>query len=411
MRLVKPTVSRHGIFQCDICKTEVEKRLDSGHNAATCGSKECQDSVKMAKNKEKYANSFMDIVEDIGMVKNKGHIVKYQCPHCDNQPILQISKGYKQQTCGAAECKFKASTDHSVDKETRMSGMEHLKQLKSVWNGMQKRCYNKKDKNYKYYGAKGIEIEWSCFDDFKEDMFTDYRQFRTEWMENGAELRLSPEIDREDSARSYCKDNCRWISKSENATRKNDEYNPVYQLDGATRDIIKLWDSARDAARIVSKIEYVDKIKNVCNGLRNEHQGFVWRWKDEYDSALAQTDTGHPMYNKWFKEIVQDCSQAWKSFSVFSESIRTTGAQLIKVNRNEPWSESNFRWESADYVRKDMGAKKVEKIDKSNNEVINVYNTIKEAVEDTDNAGQANISACCAGRRKTHAGFAWRYAS
>lgn len=81
------------------------------------------------------------------------------------------------------------------------------KRLYIIFSGMKGRCYKPNYSSYVYYGAKGIKIcdEWrDNFDSF------------VEWaMTHGYTNDLS--IDRIDSNKDYCPDNCRWIPLSENS--------------------------------------------------------------------------------------------------------------------------------------------------------------------------------------------------
>jgi hypothetical protein len=68
---------------------------------------------------------------------------------------------------------------------------------------MKNRCYNKKHAGYKNYGGKGITVcvEWyDSFVCFLKDM---------------GERPHNKTLDRIDNSGNYCKDNCRWASKSE----------------------------------------------------------------------------------------------------------------------------------------------------------------------------------------------------
>jgi hypothetical protein len=81
----------------------------------------------------------------------------------------------------------------------------------TIWQELRYRCSNPNKKHYSYYGGRGIKVckDWDeSFDAFLKDMGE----------------RPSPEhsIDRIDPDGDYCKENCRWATKSEQSrnTRK-----------------------------------------------------------------------------------------------------------------------------------------------------------------------------------------------
>jgi hypothetical protein len=73
------------------------------------------------------------------------------------------------------------------------------------WSGIKQRLYNKKDKSYKNYGARGIKLceEWH-----------DFKNFYNWSINNGFDVNL--EIDRIDGSIGYCPENCRWVSEAVN---------------------------------------------------------------------------------------------------------------------------------------------------------------------------------------------------
>ena len=76
--------------------------------------------------------------------------------------------------------------------------------LRSIYDGMLRRCNNKEHKDYKYYGLKGVKIcqQWQG-----ENGFYNFYEWA---INNGYELNLT--IDRINSNGNYEPNNCRWVS-------------------------------------------------------------------------------------------------------------------------------------------------------------------------------------------------------
>ena len=105
--------------------------------------------------------------------------------------------------------------------------------IKRIFSNMVARCYDTKCKDYTTYGARGITIysEWLANPNSFED-----------WcMANGYADDLT--IDRIDSSKGYYPENCRWISRSDNAKYKSTTR--MIEVDGVShtgRDWAKLCD-------------------------------------------------------------------------------------------------------------------------------------------------------------------------
>lgn len=100
--------------------------------------------------------------------------------------------------------------------------MSHTR-IYSVWRGMRRRCNNPNAPKYRFYGGLGIKV---C-----EDWNKPYGGFENfyKWaMENGYRDDLT--IDRIDSLKDYCPQNCRWISFEENTKLAREKgQRPDYQ--------------------------------------------------------------------------------------------------------------------------------------------------------------------------------------
>jgi len=95
--------------------------------------------------------------------------------------------------------------------------------LYSTWTGMLQRCFDKKSKNYKNYGGRGISVcdEWvKSFSKFYEDMGPKPQGFS---------------LDRINNDKGYSKSNCKWSSRKEQA--RNNRLNVLITYNGETNCI------------------------------------------------------------------------------------------------------------------------------------------------------------------------------
>lgn len=97
--------------------------------------------------------------------------------------------------------------------------------LKCIFDSMKARCRNEKNKAYKYYGGRGIEV---C-----EEWLSGFKHFYKWSMENGYKTGLS--IERKDTNGNYCPGNCEWIPLSEQT--KNQRSNHKVTINGVTRNV------------------------------------------------------------------------------------------------------------------------------------------------------------------------------
>lgn len=90
------------------------------------------------------------------------------------------------------------------------------------WQGMLRRCDQPSSSGFKDYGAKGITVcdRWKTFENYMEDM---------------GPCPPGMSLDRKDSSKGYCPENCRWATlKQQNRNRSNTKF---LTKDGVTRSI------------------------------------------------------------------------------------------------------------------------------------------------------------------------------
>lgn len=108
---------------------------------------------------------------------------------------------------GTTSCGCMSSRNFGGDRN-RTHGLTQTP-IYNVWCAMRNRCQNHNQKSYKDYGAKGITVcdKWQNFEGFYEDMGESYKEGLT--------------IERIKLHVGYCKENCTWITKDEQALNKS----------------------------------------------------------------------------------------------------------------------------------------------------------------------------------------------
>ncbi len=133
---------------------------------------------------------------------------------------------------------------------------------KRILRNINIRCNNKKSKEYKWYGKKGIENHLT-----EKDI-----KFLME-RDNYYELK-NPTIDREDNDGDYELSNCRFIENTENAAK--DKRKPVLQYD-IQGNFIKEWISMKQIEHSLHIAH--SSISLCCSGKRNFAGGYKWKYK------------------------------------------------------------------------------------------------------------------------------------
>ena len=152
--------------------------------------------------------------------KPDGHFYKWLCQcECGRMTIVDqvhLKSGHTQ-SCGCIQ----------DENRKKIKGLSNSK-LFWTWRNILSRCYNKKSREYKNYGGRGITI---C-DDWRNDFLMFY-----DWaVKNGYNENIDGKdcsIDRIDNDKGYSPENCRWVNQIIQSRNKRTNINVT--LNGETK--------------------------------------------------------------------------------------------------------------------------------------------------------------------------------
>lgn len=146
--------------------------------------------------------------------ERSGHNVIWACG-CDCGNLTAVAGDSllsgNTKSCGCLWREVRAKTKPRLRHGEAANGKQT--RLYRIWAGMKGRCFNLNAPDYKYYGAKGIQVcdEWRW----------KYMKFKVWALQKGYKKHLS--IDRINNRGNYEPSNCQWITLSENTKKAWEE--------------------------------------------------------------------------------------------------------------------------------------------------------------------------------------------
>lgn len=144
---------------------------------------------------------------------DKSGRIRWECRcDCGNKTIVagtRLRKGASQ-SCGCYQRDAVRAHNLTHGETQQKPGEQRIPRIYRIWANMKTRCNNPNTPYYDRYGGRGIRVcpEW-------ENSFETFRNWA---IANGYADGL--QIDRIDNDGDYTPENCRWVSKEENANNK-----------------------------------------------------------------------------------------------------------------------------------------------------------------------------------------------
>lgn len=203
-------------------------------------------------------------------------------------------------------------------KKAKTSKMSNSR-LYRIYQGMKTRCYNENDKDYKYYGGRGIEI---C-----DEWLNSFNAFHSWATNNGYNGDLS--IDRLDNDGDYTPDNCRWATPKQQSSNQSSNLNLKYKGEDITvNEIHKL--TGLNKRTIRSRLDSGWEVETIINTPTLER-------KDYYSKVNSQEVNQYTLEDQFIR--------SYKSIREASKSTNTSYSGISDCINGKLKTSGGYRWE------------------------------------------------------------------
>lgn len=163
----------------------------------------------------------LNVISYAGLDKRNDAIWNCVCECGTNKVIAGRSlREGSTKSCGCFQMEIAAKQVRELLTTHGKSGSK----IHKAWLAMRERCTNPNSKNYKNYGGRGISVCDSWLNSF-ESFFKDMGDIPSK----------EYSLDRIDNDKGYCKENCKWSTRIEQA--RNTRHNVYIEYNGKTQTI------------------------------------------------------------------------------------------------------------------------------------------------------------------------------
>lgn len=195
---VRKNGKKYSVFKCDcgIVKEKLHYDVVRGMNRS-CGIS-CHLKKKRLEGKR---FGLMTVIKEVKPIHHNKRRWLLQCDcgkECEVDQLHLTRTKSSTRSCGCIGKQKKFSTKSLV----------HYRRLYNIWHKMKCRCFIQNNSDFHKYGARGIKVSkrWLDFSTFYDDMIDTYHPGLT--------------IERIDVNGNYCKQNCTWIPRADQAKNR-----------------------------------------------------------------------------------------------------------------------------------------------------------------------------------------------
>jgi thymidylate synthase len=205
----------------------------------------------------------VSIEKFLDKVKNQEKVYSYTYGDCGEQYGSQWREFNKIPTY-IVQPKQELPKEYIATTKLGTNGEGSSGDLKSTWEQMIVRCYNKESIGYSVYGAKGVYVsnEWLIFKNFEKDVtqLEGWEEKQKDW--NNYQL----DKDFFGNGFVYSKETCKWINRVDNCSSHNTIY--IFEKEG----VIYRTNNIRKLSR-EHNVEHSNMVR-IVKGERNSAAGF-----------------------------------------------------------------------------------------------------------------------------------------